>query len=272
MTYTLLRRFGGKGSEPHQFQATLRAIAVDPRGGVYAVGDKDVKRFGADGRFVRRWTTATQGFGVAVAPDGHVWTGEAGLVEMYTPEGRLAGTLRENTLLGRVSAVGFFRGDVFLGDAKNRCIRRYRAGKHAATIGTDNRTQGLHIPNGVVSFAVDGGGVLHVANPGKHRVERYSGDGKLLGHIGRFDGVDPAGFQGCCNPTNVALAGSGIYVTEKAEPRAKVYDLDGKLLAVIAATVFDGNAKNMSIAVNAAGHVFVADTARLEILEFAPQV
>jgi hypothetical protein len=90
-----------------------------------------------------------------------------------------------------------------------------------------------------------------------------------LGHIGRFHGTDPAGFGGCCNPTNVAV-GDRIYVTEKAGPRAKVYDFDGTLRAVIASAPFDPNCKNMSIAVNAREVVYVADTVRLVIFVFEP--
>ena len=134
------------------------------------------------------------------------------------------------------------------------CIRRYEAaGKFLNNIGKDNRMKGFLIPNGVVDFGIDADGIIHAANPGKHRVERYTPEGELLGHIGRFDGLDPAGFSGCCNPTNVTVAdGDRIYVTEKAEPRAKVYDFQGKLLAVIATDVFDPNCKNMDIAVDAA--------------------
>jgi sugar lactone lactonase YvrE len=113
--------------------------------------------------------------------------------------------------------------------------------------------------------------MIHAANPGKHRIERYTPDDRLLGHIGRFDGIDPAGFGGCCNPTNVAVAGGRIYVTEKADPRAKVYSLDGGLTAVIASTVFDPNCKNMDIAVDGRGRVYVTDTVRREILVFAQQ-
>jgi hypothetical protein len=128
---------------------------------------------------------------------------------------------------------------------------------------------GLLIPNGVVDFAVDGEGTIHAANPGKHRVERYSVEGKLLGRLGRFDGLAPEGFPGCCNPTNVAVR-KHVYVTEKGGPRAKAYDLSGKLLAVIAAEVFDPNCKNMSIDADARGRVYVGDTVRRTIFVFEP--
>jgi sugar lactone lactonase YvrE len=157
------------------------------------------------------------------------------------------------------------------GDAADRAIRHLdRHGKLRNTIGKDNPVNGLLIPNGVVDFAVDGEGVIHAANPGKHRVERYLPTGELRGHIGRFHGTDPAGFGGCCNPTNVAVAGGGIYVTEKAGPRAKVYDFQGNLEGVIASTVFDPGCKNMSVAVDARGSVYVADTVKLAIFVFEP--
>ncbi len=90
--------------------------------------------------------------------------------------------------------------------------------------------------------------------------------------MGRFDGVDPAGFGGCCNPTNISVAHGRVFVTEKADPRVKVYEMDGRLGEVIAATGFDLNCKNMDIAVDSTGRVYVADTARLHVLGFDPGV
>ncbi len=100
-------------------------------------------------------------------------------------------------------------------------------------------------------------------------MERYAPGGELLGHIGRFDGIDPAGFTGCCNPTNVAIR-DAIYTTEKAGPRVKAYDFSGKLLAVIATEPFDANCKNMSIAVDSRGRVYVVDTVKAAIFVFEP--
>jgi sugar lactone lactonase YvrE len=106
-----------------------------------------------------------------------------------------------------------------------------------------------------------------------HRVERYTADGTLLGHFGRFDGRDPAGFPGCCNPTNVAVDAKGrVIVSEKAGPRVKVYGPAGDLLAVVADTGFDPGAKNMDLAVDSKGRIYVADTAGLEICVFAPVI
>jgi hypothetical protein len=131
--------------------------------------------------------------------------------------------------------------------------------------------KGFSVPNGVVDFGVDGEDVIHAANPGRHRVERYSPDGQLLGHFGRFDGIDPAGFPGCCNPTNVAVAGKdGIVVTEKAGPRAKLYGFDGELAAIVAADGLDPNCKNMDVAADSRGCIYVADTVKLSVHVYEP--
>jgi sugar lactone lactonase YvrE len=239
---------------------------------LYAAGDSELKVFSTDGEFLRGWPTAKPGYAVAVSGDGSVYVGQEGQVEIFDGEGHLTKVWRDSERLGEVTAIGFAKGSVLLGDSKGRCIRRYDAGgKFLNNIGKDNRMEGFLIPNGVVEFSVDACGTIHVTNPGKHRVERYTPWDELLGHIGRFDGLDPSGFPGCCNPTNVAVTGCDrIYVTEKAGPRVKVYDFNGKLLSVIAEEVFDANCKNMDIAVDARGHVYVVDTVRLEILVFAP--
>jgi hypothetical protein len=96
--------------------------------------------------------------------------------------------------------------------------------------------------------------------------------GDLLGHFGRFGGRDPEGFSGCCNPTNLVLLADGrIAVTEKAGPRAKVYDRRRKLLSVIDAKAFDENCKNMDVAADSHGRLYVIDTVRLHICVFAPE-
>jgi sugar lactone lactonase YvrE len=271
--FRLAHRIGGKGAAPHQFERTLRGIAIGGAGRVYAVGDSAVKVFEAEGEPLRQWATRLPGESVAVDADGRVWVGERGQVEIHDGRGALADTWRGGGRLGLVTAIGFGRGDVFLADATARWIHRYdRNGGFLNDIGDQQRKGGFHIPNGVVDFAVDGAGTVHVANPGMHRVERYSADGTLLGHFGRFDGRDPAGFPGCCNPTNLALDGKGhVIVSEKAGPRVKIYSPDGQLVTVVADDVFDPGAKNMDLAVDSRGRVYVVDTVRLEICVFEPK-
>jgi sugar lactone lactonase YvrE len=270
MQYRQIAVIGGKGPAPNQFGASLRGVALDTAGNLYAANDSQITVFDSAGRLRRRWSTSQPVHSVAVAADGTVYAGQIHQIEIFDGAGKLVNTWRDDALLGRVTAIGFTGGDVLAGDAAGRAIRRFDShGKFRNNIGRDNPLNGLLIPNGVVDFGVDAHGVIHAANPGKHRVERYTPGGELLGHIGHFHGTDPAGFGGCCNPTNVAVR-DRIYVTEKAGPRAKVYSFGGELEAVIASDVFDANCKNMSIAVDGHGRVFVGDTVKLAIFIFEP--
>lgn len=271
-SYRRIRRIAGRGPEAGQFAEALRAIALDGDERVYAVGDAAVKVFDERGALVRRWPTGRPGYSVAVGRDRRVWVGQRGQVEIYDADGALVDTWRDPDVPGPITAIAFLEDDVFLADASSRCIHRFDKRRVLRNrIGDRHRSGGFNIPNGIVDFAIDGEGVIHVANPGMHRVERYAADGETLGRFGRFDGRDPAGFPGCCNPTNLALDGAGrVVVSEKAGPRVKIYDGEGRLLAVVADEGFDPNAKNMDLAVASTGRIYVADTAALEIHVLAP--
>ena len=163
---------------------------------VYAAGDSAVKVFRRGGRLDRQWATAKPAWCVAVAEDGRVYVGEDGQIEIFDPAGRLDRHLARRERLGRVTAIGFVGGDVLA----RRCDRPLhpplRRAREAIlnNIGSDNRMQGFLIPNGVVDFGVDAEAIIHAANPGQAPRRALHADGRLLGHIGRFDGHDPAGF------------------------------------------------------------------------------
>jgi hypothetical protein len=292
MEYRHVQVIGGKGNAPDKFATALRGVAVDGHGQLYAAGDSEIKVFdGAGdiqaksasrsaGQLKRRWPTSRPALCVSVAAEGSVYAGQEGQIEIFDNARKRLRTWRNEELLGRVTAIGFTKDSILVGDAADRAIRRFdHNGKFLNNIGKDNPVHGFLIPNGVVDFSVvagadgtagaDGRATIYAANPGRHRVERYTPEGQLLGSIGRFDGNDPSGFTGCCNPTNVAVR-DHIFTAEKAGPRVKAYDFTGKLLAVIATDLFDVNCKNMSIAVDAHSRVYVVDTVNLAIHIFQP--
>jgi sugar lactone lactonase YvrE len=271
MSYRKEKILGGRGTSPHQFLHSLTGIALDQNDNLYAVGDSAVKVFDSDGGFLKSWSTSQPGWSVAT-DEQEVFVGEEGQIEVFDLSGELQRTWRNAELLGRVTAIDFLEDQIIVADSLARCLRRFKSdGSFLNSIGHENRMRGFNIPNGSLDFAVDWEGIIHACNPGKHRVERYTREGELLGHIGRFDGRDPEGFPGCCNPTNVTVTEQGkVYVTEKAGPRAKVLDLEGNLISVIAASAFDPNCKNMDVAVDSKGRVYVVDTIRLQVHVFAP--
>ena len=274
MRYDRQRVISGKGVGRGEFSDALRGLTIGPKKRLYVVGDSKLVVFSLEGELLKTWVTERPGFSVSINSDEKIFVGQAGQVQIFDIEGKLLDTWGDESRLGLVSAIGFAGETVVLADVQDRCLRRYDAkGKYLGNIGKDNRMKGFLIPNRHLDFAVDAAGVIHVCNPGKHRVERYTVDDKLLGHIGHFGGgSDPTGFTGCCNPTNLALAGVGrVVVTTKAGPQVKVYDADGKMLALIDDDQFDPNCKNMDVAVDVEGRLYVIDTTRLHICVFAPK-
>jgi len=268
MTYRLIHTFGGKGTGPGQWISTLCSLSFDARGRLLAAGGSHIQTFHPEsGAPIPRWSTETPVLSVACDSKGRIVTGHQGRVDFHHPAGKLLDSWRDPERLGQITAIAFHRDSIYFADSQSRLIRRYSAGgKWLNDIGGGNPTNGFLIPNGVLTCAVDANGVLHAANPGKHRVERYSPEGALLSKVGRFDQLDPAGFPGCCNPATFALDSAGnLFLTEKAPPRAKVLDPNGKLLSVIATSLLDPLAKNCPITVNSRGRVFLADPVRLLI-------
>ena len=273
MRYHRERVIGGKGVGRTEFAEALRALAIDAHDRLHAVGDSKLVVFSLEGKLRKTWPTERPAYSVAVNAAGNVYVGQPGQLQIFDADGKLLDTWRDAERMGLITAIGFAGDSVILADARDRCLRRYeKSGTFLRNIGKDNRMKGFLIPNGYLDFVLDADGVIHVCNPGKHRVERYTLDDKLLGHIGRFGGTDPAGFSGCCNPTHVTLTRAGhVVVTTKAEPLAKVYTADGKLLALVGQDDFDPICKNMDVAVDSQGRIYVIDTARLHICVFAPE-
>jgi len=270
MAYRLTKTFGGKGTGPGEFDRPLAGMAVDPRGRLFVSSGKSIQVFEPGGAPVARWPATMEALCVAAGPRRTIFVGHDGAVCLHDETGRLLSTWRDSDHLGVITSIAPAPGCVYLADARARVIRRCSPeGKWLNDLGGDNPTRGFHIPNGALSCAVDAQGVLHAANPGKHRVERYSAEGKLLSKVGRFDQLDPAGFPGCCNPCTLALDRAGnLYVSEKAPPRIKVLDPSGRLMAVVATTLLDPMARNCPIAVDARGVLFAGDPVRCAIHRF----
>ena len=255
------------------FKETLRAVSWHDDGHWYLGGDRHILVLSADGEPIRDWSTGKPPWSLAVDSEGRVWVGEPGQVEVFSPEGKPEDTWRNDELFGLVTAMAVTADSVFVADAGTRWIHRFDRGRQLLNhIGDQHRKGGFHIPNGVVDFGIDLDGTVVVANPGMHRVERYQPGGESLGYFGRFGQHDPAGFPGCCNPTNIALGPGGeVVVSEKAGPRVKVYAPDGALRSVVSGEEdFDPSCKNMDLAVDHQGRIGVVDPVGLALVFYEP--
>ncbi len=259
----------GAAEGPERFVVELRGLASGSEGELYAVGDREVKVFEPSGRLRCRWPLSRTGYCVAFDA-GLLYIGQEGRVERLDAGGRSIGAWADAEHYGLITDVVLHGEDMLLGDATARCIRRCdRQGRWQADIGRAGNTRGFVLPSGRVEFTVDGDGAIHLAHSGKHRVERYALDGRLLGHWGQFGQQRPEDFTGCCNPVSVALGPKGcVVVTVKAPAAVRAYTAEGQLLGVSDLGTFHADAKNMDVVVDERGLVHVADTARRAILSF----
>ncbi|MDR3181320.1 MAG: hypothetical protein LBT89_00110 [Planctomycetaceae bacterium] len=79
-------------------------------------------------------------------------------------------------------------------------------------------------------------GLLHITNPGRHRIETFTQDGQYEAALSwGYASGDLGGFAGCCNPVAVASLADGRTITaEKGVSRVKIYRTNRLLDCVVA--------------------------------------
>ncbi len=248
-----------------------RGIAVDRRDNILVVGDRALMQFSPEGgppTLVLDYRTPLRC--VAVAPDGAVYVGGAGHLEGTGPGGFESSVkvVFDAKLPEGCEVFGIAVGekDVFVADAGNKVVLHFdRDANLLGRIGERNEAVGIP---GIVIYqwcfdvALAGSGLLKVANPGRHSVETYAFDGRLVSSWGK-QAAEIDGFCGCCNPVSIAMLPDGSVVTaEKFLPRVKVYDAAGKFVGVVAGVEsFKEGTKGIDLAVDSAGRVLVLDPA-----------
>jgi hypothetical protein len=276
--YAFAAAIGGTGSEV-RFERSLDGLALGPGDRLIALGDGEVRTFEPSGKLAGRWKAPQGASAVAAGPDGRVWIGRTGRLESFDASGAPLGGFdagegnRPAAITSlRVLADGVLSGCVLAGDATARFIRRFDlAGKPLGTIGTRNKTGCLILPNKSLVFDVTGDGAVVAGDTGRHLVTLWSLDGEPRGSFGKFGLREPADFAGCCNPVSVAWTPDGKVVTaEKAVARVKVYEPDGRLLALIPREEFDQKSTSIRLAVDSKGRILAAESARREIRIFVP--
>jgi len=263
----------GGAQSTHPFRHSLAGIAVGLADRIYALGDDEIRVFEANGTFLRNWRAPAKAECIAVGTDQRTYIGAGGRVEIFDPNGGHAGGFEagEAKLPAGITALKVFQGDILVADAAARIIRRFDAsGKLRGVIGDRTKTGSFILPNKSLDFDVDAKGIVRATDTGRHQVSAWTIDGAPLGAFGKFGMSDAADFVGCCNPVNLALTPDGKIVTgEKMVARVKVYEADGKLLAIIGPEHFDPNCIHIHLAVDSKGRILAADPVRREIKIFS---
>lgn len=226
---------GGNASRSFQVNAKqVRGLAVDADGRIAVAADRAVLVFHPSGELARE--TAA---GAAVRSVGFDRRGSL-FVAFRDQVGRVADSGAIDLLGvpfgGRESAIAALaladNGEIFAADSGERLVWRLDAeGKVLGQIRPAEKT--FAVPRAFFPIAWRHGRLI-VADPGRHRIQTYTADGRLVASWGaRSRKID--GFGGCCNPVSFAALADGTIVTaERGQPRVKAFNAGGRLSRVLA--------------------------------------
>jgi len=253
-----------------------RALAADPSGNLYVVGDQAVKVISPQGRVTATHSLALAPRCLALAGE-QLYIGTRDRVLILDRQGKVTATwpsLGDNAVITSIALDDEY---VYIADAGQRIVWCYdRKGRFIRRIGDrdlERNIPGFIIPSPHFDLAMAPDGLLRVVNPGRHQVEAYNTRGDREFAWGEF-GNALENFTGCCNPVSFAILADGRFITcEKGLVRVKVYDADGILAGVVAGPQqLTGGAASIcqtpeqcqrggfDVAVDATGCVYVLDT------------
>jgi len=217
-----------------------RDMAAGPKDNVYVGGRDRISVIDRSGKTVRSIEVDGLVRALYVGSDGTVYAATETKVLVIDPAGK---TVRSWDIPGEKPVPTDIAADdasVFLAEATDAIVLRFdMEGKLVNRIGTKadgDGFAGFSVPSPFFSLFIGGDDMLRIANPGKHRIEVFTKEGRWIKGLcwGQFSSKSPQGFTGCCNPTHITSLGSGRCVTsEKGTPRVKIYG-DCKLVGIIA--------------------------------------
>lgn len=177
------------------------------------------------------WTAAMSG--VAVAPDGNIWTINRGAIpiQVYTPAGALVKSWGQG-MFKNAHTVRFDRqGGLWVIDTLSQTVRKMtQDGKTLLTIGTLDKAgedaTHLNQPNDV-AFAPNGD-IFISDGYGNDRVAVFDKNGVFVRAWGKL-GTRPGEFS---QPHSIAVdSRARVYVADRNNARVQVFDAQGKQLA-----------------------------------------
>lgn len=278
--YVEERRFKSPCAEPRRI-----VIVGDQK--IYLAGEKRICVIRPDGSVATEIGLTAAPQCVAVAEED-LYIGFKDHIEVYAPNGTRKAVWEAIEGRPYITGLALAGDELFAADSGNRVIVHYKLdGKIADRIGARNQEAGMIgfvLPSPNLDVETRGDGLIHVNNPGRHRVESYSVSGELVKWWGKPSaGIE--GFCGCCNPIALALLPDGRFVTcEKGLPRVKVYKANGEFDCVVAGTEsFRENARagagstsdpariGLDAAVDSKGRVYVLDRVTCNIHVMVPK-
>ncbi len=203
------------------------AMTTAPSGNLAVAHNEQVIVLDPAGRAVRRWATDHRVLALHVANDESILVADARRVHRHNAAGRRLESWTVGDDRTRLTGIAAAGDDLFIADAGNRTVSRYRGGDRVW------RLDGFHVPSPYFDLAIGPDDLLWVAHTGRHRLEAYNSTADLVRSWGRA-GMAITGFSGCCNPCHFVVLGDGRFITaEKGLHRVKLHDAEGEVRALV---------------------------------------
>lgn len=251
----------------------LRAIAVDKDDYIYVSGNNKLIKYDKTGKLVLEVETSMEAFCMTISEKGRLFLGSRKEIQVYTLSLDLMDTWKINAENVILTSVAVNEESIFLADAGNKIVYRYNLqGEFLNEIGRKDPSQGIDgfvIPSPYFDLAIGRDGELWAVNSGRHQLESYQVDGRLISSWKKSSmGVD--GFSGCCNPSHIAILSNGSFVTsEKGIERIKITNPTGEFLSVVAPPkAFELGTKGIDLAVDSEDRIIAIDPKKNQIRIF----
>jgi len=262
-----------ESQQVHPALSEIHGIAVDDKGRIFICGKDSLEILDSTGKEEKIIIHGGIAGCIHIDLSGNILLGMGDHVDILDPQGNVKSrwySLGTEVVITCISTSG---PDVFVADAGNKIVYRCDySGKLINKIGQKDPATGVPgfiIPSPYFDLATSADGNLWVVNPGRHQLEKYNKEGKLLTSWSKAS-MDVTGFCGCCNPSNIALMPGGAFVTsEKAIERVKIYDPQGNFVCLVALpSSFETGTKGLDLAIGAHGEILVLDPVKNLVRKF----
>ena len=244
--------------------SNVTALAVGPSDRIIVGSNTGIEVLDVLGQSLLSFAVSGPVRALAVSANGDIFAGLDNHVEVFGADGTRKATWKSPHPKTMITSIAVSSNFVFVADCQNRVVWRLTlSGVVSGRIGDKDaagRPEGFVVPSAFFDVATAPDGSLWVVNPGMHRLEHFTADGQFLSAWGRAS-VEDDGFCGCCNPSNMALAPDGSFVTsEKHIVRVKRYDATDRLAEVISGQREWGkDVVGLDLAVDSKGRILVLD-------------
>lgn len=175
-------------------------------------------------------------------------------------DGKIMNTWLKLDSRSRITSLALSGGKLFVADAGRRKVYCFTLNRKKLweTAGIDGEK--FIVPSPYFDLVSDGDGGIWVVNPGRHRVENYSADGKFKA---LWKPLDRKTFLGCCNPAFLGILSGDRFVTlEKGLIRARLFSPSGRVIEnIVAENDFSQGAFSYNLALLPDGRVAILDEA-----------